>query len=118
VEILVNAGVPVQAFEVALRWDPEMLQATSVAPHPDFDDDGALFTTPRIDLAAGTVDRIADLRHGEPGAEGIFKIATVYFTTLSETGSTSIELTEAGLARSDGSEPPLNFLSLPITILP
>ena len=59
VEIAVNADLPIQAFEVALRWDPEMLRATLVAPHSEFDDDGALFTSPHIDLAAGSRERRA-----------------------------------------------------------
>ncbi len=70
VEVLVSSPVPIQAFDLALQWDPEMILAYDAAPHPEFDDDGAFFTSPRLDFSAGTLDRVVDLRHGGEGAAG------------------------------------------------
>jgi len=115
VEILVTSPTPIQAFELGLQWDPEMLEPVNVAPHPDFDDDGAFFTSPQYDLTAGTLDRLVDLRHGGEGAEGSFNIATVEFLSLGAPGATSIGLTSGGLADGNGNEPSLTSV-VPVTI--
>jgi len=63
-DILVSSPTPIQAFELGLRWDPEMFSAFAVFPHPEFDDDGAFFTSPSWNHSAGRLDRVVDLRHG------------------------------------------------------
>jgi hypothetical protein len=119
VDVVVSTPTPVQAFELGLQWDPQMLQAVNAAPHPGFDDDGALFVSPRFDLVAGTLERVADLRHGGPGAEGRFTIATLEFLSLGVAGSTTIELATGRLADADGGEPAtLNLVPVTITIEP
>jgi len=119
VDVAVTSPKPVQAFELGLQWDPEMVLPVDVAPHPDFDDDGAFFTSPHFDLMAGTLDRVVDLRHGGPGAEGNFRIATLQFLALGHPGSTIIGPTGGGLARADGSEPSaVNVVPVTITIEP
>jgi hypothetical protein len=118
VDVWVTSPLPIQAFELALQWDPEMIWGFRADPHPDFDDDGALFTSPRFDVAEGTLDRVVDLRHGGEGKQGSFRIATVYFLTKDSPGSTGIQATGVGLAMSGGSEPPVNTGPLTITIEP
>jgi hypothetical protein len=119
VDVLVSSPTPIQAFDLGLRWDPAMLSAIDVLPHPEFDDDGALFTSPSWNAAAGTVDRVVDLQHGGEGAVGSFKVATLWFTSLGTAGSTSIQPSSRGLADGDGVEPPLlNLVPVTITIEP
>jgi hypothetical protein len=102
VEVVVTSPTPIQAYEVGLQWDPDMVYPMDVVPHADFDDDGALFLTPRFDPMAGTLDRIVDLRHGGAGAEGTFHILSVDFISLYETGSTLIAVVDGGMASPDG----------------
>jgi hypothetical protein len=116
VEVWVTSPVPVQAFDLALQWDPEMIQAFMADPHPDFDDDGVLFTSPQFDLTAGTLERVVDLRHGGEGVQGSFRIATLYFYTMANPGTATIQVTGSGVASGDGNEPPATALPLTITI--
>ena len=116
VEIAVDSPTPIQAFELGLRWDPEMLRGTYAFPHPDFDDDGAFFSSPRFE--AGKLEGVVDLRHGGEGAAGTFGLAVVRFFSRGEAGSTSIEVTGAGLADGNGNEPQVKVLPLTITIEP
>lgn len=119
VAVIVSSPTPVQAFELGLQWDPQMLVAVNAAPHPGFDDDGALFVSPRFDLDAGTLERVVDLRHGGPGVSGRFRIATLEFRSLGVPGSTSIELTTGRVADSVGAEPAtLSLAPATITIQP
>jgi len=118
VHILVSSPTPIQAFELGLRWDPSKIHAMNVAPHPEFDDDGVLFTNPRWDVPAGRLDRIVDLRHGGEGAQGTFRVATVQFLALGSPGSTSIQPTSRGLADGNGNETPVSFAPLTLTIEP
>jgi hypothetical protein len=119
VDVLVTSLTPIQAFDLSLQWDPEMLFPTDVAPHPEFDDDGAFFISPRFDFVAGKLDRVVDLRHGGEGTEGRFKIATIQFLSLDNAGSTPIGLTSGGLAAPDGSQPSVtNIMPVTITIEP
>jgi hypothetical protein len=118
VDVYVSSPAPIQAFDLALQWDPEMILAYSAAPHPEFDDDGALFTNPRFDFTAGTLDRVVDLRHGGVGAQGGFKIARIQFFSLGNAGPTTIQVTGNGLAQGDGNEYPVSLTPLTITIEP
>lgn len=118
VEILVSSPTPIQAFELGLRWDPEMFSAFAVFPHPEFDDDGTFFTNPTWNYSAGRLDRVVDLRHGGEGAEGSFKVATLWFMSRGIPGSTSIEPTSGGLADGNGNEPLVRTTPVTITIEP
>jgi hypothetical protein len=115
VDVLVSSPTQVQAFDLGLRWDPAMFSAIHVLPHPEFDDDGAFFANPNWDSAAGRLERVVDLRHGGEGAQGSFKVATVWLMSLGTAGSTSIQPTSRGLADRNGVEPPLLSLA-PVTI--
>ncbi len=116
VEINVLSQTPIQAFELGLRWDPEMLSGVEAFPHPGFDDDEAFFSSPRFE--AGKLDGVVDLRHGGEGAVGLFGLAIVHFVSRGNVGSTSIELTGVGLAEGNGSKPQLIVSPLTITIEP
>jgi hypothetical protein len=118
VDILVSSPTPIQAVDLGLRWDPEMLNALTVLPHPDFDDDGVLFTEPTWNHLVGRLDRVVDLRHGGEGAEGGFAVATLWFMTRGVPGSTSIEPTVRGMADGDGDQPTIETAPLTITIEP
>ena len=118
VDILVDSPTPIQAFELGLRWDPKMLSAFFVFPHPEFDDDGAFFTSPYWNHQAGRLDRVVDLRHGGAGAEGSFKVATLWFMSRGSAGSTSIAPTSGELADGDGNEPQVSIAPVTITIEP
>ena len=118
VDILVSSPTPIQAFELGLRWDPEMLSTIAVLPHPEFDDDGVFFTDPHWNHSAGRLERVVDLRHGGEGAEGSFKVATLWIMSQGTAGSTSIEPTSGGLADGNGIDPPVGVVPLTITIEP
>jgi hypothetical protein len=118
VEIQVSSPTPIQAFELGLRWDPAMLNAFAVLPHSEFDDDGGLFTSPEWNHRTGRLDRVVDLRHGGAGAQGDFKVATLWFMSRGSTGSTSITPTSGGLADGSGNEPQVKTAALTITIEP
>jgi hypothetical protein len=115
VDLQVTSPTPVQAFEMELQWDPQRLFPTNVLPHPDFDDDGAFFIHPRYDLMAGKLDRVVDLRHGAPGAEGSFRVATVEFLSLGVAGPTTIGVVSGGVASAGGTEP-ATTAAVPLTI--
>jgi hypothetical protein len=115
VDVQVTSATPVQAFEMGIQWDPQMLLPRSVLPHPDFDDDGSFFIDPRFDLMGGKLDRVVDLRHGGSGAEGSFKIATVEFLSLGVAGPTTIGVTSGGMAGPDGVAPCVTHV-VPVTI--
>jgi len=118
VEIHVSSPTPIQAFELGLRWDPAMLSAFAVFPHPEFDDDGAFFTSPDWNCQAGRLDRVVDLRHGGAGVQGDFKVATLWFMTRDNTGNTTITPTSGGLADGSGNEPVVKTAAVTITIEP
>jgi hypothetical protein len=118
VEVLVSSPTPVQAFELGIRWDPEMLLPLGVDPHPEFDDDGVFFTTPHFHLVAGTLDRVVDVRHGGAGADGSFSVASLEFLSLDNPGPTDIELVSGGLADASGVEIPVSIVPVTITIAP
>ena len=118
VDVVVSSPTPIQAFELSFQWDPEMISAFSVFPHPEFSDDGKFFTNPSWNLQAGRLDRVVDLRHGGEGAEGSFKIATLWFMSRGSAGSTSIAPTSGGLADGDGNEPRVSIAPVTITIEP
>jgi len=115
VDVLVSSPTPIQAFDLGLQWDPAMLSAIHVLPHPEFDDDGAFFANPDWDPAAGRLERVVDLQHGGEGAVGSFKVATVWFMSGDSAGSTTIHPTSRGLGDGDGVQPPLLSLA-PVTI--
>jgi hypothetical protein len=115
VDVQISSPEPIQAFELGLKWDPAMLSGFAVFPHPEFDDDGGFFTSPSWDFPAGRLDRVVDLRHGGEGAEGNFKVATLWLMSRGSAGSTSIELTSGGLADGNGAEPSVTKV-VPVTI--
>jgi hypothetical protein len=118
VEIQVSSPTPIQAFELGLHWDPQMLNAVAVFPHSEFSDDGAFFINPHWNHPAGRLERVVDLKHGGTGATGTFKVATLWFTSRGSTGSTSLQPTSGGLADGSGNEPQVTVTPLTITIAP
>jgi hypothetical protein len=118
VEIQVSSPTPIQAFEVGLQWDPAMLSAVAVFPHSEFDDDGGFFTSPEWNHQMGRLARVVDLRHGGAGAQGDFKVATLWFMSRGSTGNTSITPTSGGLADGSGNEPEVKTAAVTITIEP
>jgi hypothetical protein len=115
VEVRVSSPTPVQAYELGLKWDPAMLFLVEASPHPEFDDDGAFFTIPSLNMSAGTIEQVVDLQRGGEGAEGTFNVATAQFLSLNSPGPTEIGLISGGLADGSGNEIPVTVA--PITIV-
>lgn len=115
VDVRVSSAIPVQAYELGLQWDPAKLFLVETWPHSDFDDDGAFFIKPVVKMAAGTVERVVDLRRGGEGADGTFNVATAQFLSLDGPGPTMIGLISGGLADGSGNEIPVTVA--PITIV-
>lgn len=115
VEVRVSSPTPVQAYELGLQWDPAMLFLVETSPHPEFDDDGAFFTTPSLNMPAGTIEQVVDLQHGGEDTEGTFNVATVQFLSLNSPGATQIGLINGGLADGGGNDIPVTVA--PITIV-
>ena len=93
VDIVVDASAPFVAWDLGVQidaWDTTLqptsgvLVPVSVAQHPDFDDDGALFGQSEWDLPSGRLSRIVDLRHGGPGVSGAVRVATVWLSAATE----------------------------------
>lgn len=101
VDVVVNASAQVQAWEIAMHADPPLALPFQVLPHPQFDDDGALFVAPAFDLPRAAVSRIVDLRHG-PAANGTFRLVTVRWFAATP-GTTTLRLA-GGLATGEGTE--------------
>lgn len=93
----------VQAWELEVEWQQGIVAAIDVQPHPEFDDDGALFLTPVYDHPNGRLSQVVDLRHGA-AASGTFRVATIRFLALGQTGFTSIDVSAGGLAGPGGEE--------------
>ncbi len=79
-----DLGVQIDAWDTALQPASGVLVPVSVAQHPDFDDDGALFGQSEWDLPSGRLSRIVDLRHGGPGVSGAVRVATVWLSAATE----------------------------------
>ena len=103
VDVVVDTGFqPVQAFELSVLFDPALIVATgTVDPDPGFDDDGSLLVAPVLNLAAGTLGPIVDLRHG-PSAAGAFVAATLHFQAVAGTGTGWVFIADGGLASPSG----------------
>jgi hypothetical protein len=103
VEVVVRSEQPIQAVDLAVAWDGARLLGVDVAPHAEFDDDEGLLLQPL--MALGSFSRIVDVRHGGPGASGIFRIATLRFISGPTPGPTAITIKSLGLGFRDGGEP-------------
>ena len=62
VDVLVSTGVPLQAVDLTLEWNTDVLEQVSTAPGT-FDDDGQFFGSVDVDPVSGRA-RFADLRTG------------------------------------------------------
>jgi hypothetical protein len=116
VEIAVSTSTNVQAYDLSVSWDPAYVQPTSLSPHAEFDDDG-LFFVPAV-WGTGSIEGIVDLRHGGSGKTGTFRIATLEFVSLSQPGSTAIEVAGDGVARPNGAAPQVGYQGLTLQIAP
>ena len=68
VEVVVVTGVPLQAIDLTLEWNTNVLEQVSTAPGA-FDDDGQFFGSVDVDPVLGRA-HFADLRHGSTGTTG------------------------------------------------
>lgn len=93
VDLFVNTvdSDPFQAFDLALTWDPAVVEVVATETKPEFDDDGVLFggpALPELDETAGTLSRIVDLRHGTSAVSGNVPVAAVWFQMVGPGTST------------------------------
>jgi hypothetical protein len=116
VEVVVetHGGAAVQAWELAVRGAFPVVLPISATPHPEFDDDGALFVTTRLDLEGATLSRIVDLRHG-PAATGRFHAVTLHLFAGAP-GQTTLRVSGEGLAGPDGSPLDVALFGTSITV--
>ena len=79
-----DLGVQIDAVDAAVQPATGVFVPVSVAHHPDFDDDGALFGQSDWDLASGRLSGIVDLRHGGAGVSGDVRVATIWLSAATE----------------------------------
>ncbi len=79
-----DLGVQIDGVDVSFQPAPGIVLPVSVAQHPDFDDDGALFGQSEWDLPSGRLSGIVDLRHGGSGVSGDVRVATVWLSVTAE----------------------------------
>ena len=115
VDLALVGSFPLQAIDLDLVADAPGLVVVDVRPHPEFDDDGALFAGPEIDLAQGTATGVVDLRHG--AAKTAAKLFTVDLQAVSP-GSYQLAVSAVTLARPDGSTFNATLTPLQVTVTP
>jgi hypothetical protein len=98
VDVLVSTGVPLQAFDLTLEWNTDVLEQVSIAPGA-FDDDGQFFGSVDVDPVSGRA-RFADLRHGGTGTTGEMRVASVWL--LAASGGTANVSVDGTLASDSG----------------
>lgn len=116
VDLVLHTDEAVQAFEIDAETDAPGVLILNAVPHAEFDDDGALFTSPVIDVVNGTAERIVDLRHGAP-ASGDVKLVTLY-VWANELGNHQVRITATRLAGADGTQRGANTFPLDVTVTP
>lgn len=102
IKIVVTADLPFQAYDIDLRWNPDVVQvvADTLTPHGEFDDDGALFAPVDLNEQEGWLRGIVDLRHGGPGISGEVIVATVWFYAAE--GGQAVVRAEGDIVGGDG----------------
>jgi hypothetical protein len=78
-DVEVQVDQAFQAFDFELGWDSSALVPTQLAPHPEFDDDGAFSLPVSFALAEGKTSAVVDVRHGPPAPTGTTRVASVTF---------------------------------------
>jgi hypothetical protein len=106
VDVQVSTGVPLQAFDLTLEWNTDVLEEISTVPGAGFDDDGQFFGSVDVDPVLGRA-HFADLRHGSTGTTGEVTVASVWL--LAASGGTANVSVEGTLASSAGV--PFKFFS-------
>ncbi len=105
VEVVVVTGVPLQAIDLTLEWNTNVLEQVSTAPGA-FDDDGQFFGSVDVDPVLGRA-HFADLRHGSTGTTGEVTVASVWL--LAPNGGTANVSVDGTLASDAGI--PFKFFS-------
>jgi len=105
VEVAVSTGVPLQAFDLTLEWNTDVLEQVSTVPGT-FDDDGQFFGSVDVDPVLGRA-HFADLRHGSTGTTGEVTVASVWL--LAPSGGTANVSVEGTLASNAGT--PFKFFT-------
>ncbi len=105
VEVVVATGVPLQAIDLTVEWNTEVLDPVSTAPG-SFDDDGQFFGSVDVDPVLGRA-HFADLRHGSTGTTGGVTVASVWL--LAPNGGTANVTVDGTLASDAGI--PFKFFS-------
>ena len=105
VDVMVTTGVPLQAFDLMLEWNTDVLEQVATAPGT-FDDDGQFFGSVDVDPVLGRA-HFADLRHGSTGTTGQVTVASVWL--LAPNGGTANVWVDGTLASNAGI--PFKFFS-------
>ena len=105
VEVVVSTGVPIQAIDLTLEWNTDVLEPASIAPG-SFDDDGQFFGSVDVDPVLGRA-RFADLRHGDTATTGMVTVASMWL--LARNGGTANVSVDGTLASDAGI--PFKFFS-------
>jgi len=111
-----QGSAAVQAWELDLAAALPVAAPIGALPHPEFDDDGKLFSTLKVDLATARLSDVVDVRHG-PARTGIFRIATIQVLTGTP-GEVELQFVDGGLAGPDGSDLSVNLFPATLTVTP
>jgi len=110
--IVIDAAADLGAFELALIFDPAVLEVVRVQPGSFLGSSGSQPVTlgPRIDQQAGRVSLGAYTSPGNHGATGTGELASVVFTGRAM-GKSALALTGVQVLDSGGSQQPVQELS-------
>jgi hypothetical protein len=106
-----------RALDVSIRTNPALLQIRRALPHPDFDDDGALFLSGELDAQRGALGHVAELRT-EPTRKGDdVALLRIELEAVAE-GSSVVSLGAAALADGTGTPFALELSDASVTVVP
>lgn len=120
VDVLVAlpSGASLQALELDLAAELPVVAIDAVAPHPDFDDDGAWLVAPTLRFLQGTADDAVDLRHGPSPASGQLGVARVTVRAI-QPGEGRVRIAGGRLADPQGQALPVGArVALQVTVTP
>jgi hypothetical protein len=101
VDVIASTSAPLQAVDLTLVWNAEVLEPVWTGPGADFDDDGHFFGEAQVDPVLGRT-HFVDLRHGASGTTGEVVVAQTWLWARDGgTANVSIE----GSMASDAGEP-------------
>jgi len=101
ITIYCNPGQPIKSYEFNIIFNPSMLSASSVIEGDIFDSYDTFFNKGNINNSAGSIVNVLGLIIGSGNVTDQGSLAVINFTSLSNSGSSSIVLDNVGVANEN-----------------